>query len=183
MLLMLIALLTAGAVPGDDPPVVVAAAADRLGAVARSSLIGGGYIYPALVQSLVVNPNQQSRELPYIDRNVEATPRGDGHQPQRRHAPATISFDGVISTADVESDPAPLQNVRLLNPTEMLSRFQIDRGAEAGLTIDDLDVDRYPLDGAGAAGAHRGHASSTSTTSRTRAGRAATSSTPAAAGS
>ena len=37
--------------------------------------------------------------------------------------------------------------MRLLNPTEMLSRFQIDRGAEAGLTIEDLDIDRYPIDG------------------------------------
>ena len=37
--------------------------------------------------------------------------------------------------------------MRLLNPTEMLSRFQIDRGVEAGLTIEDLDVDRYPIDG------------------------------------
>ena len=66
-------------------------------------------------------------------------------------------------------------NVRLLNPTEMLSRFQIDRGVEAGLTIDDLDVDRYDLDvdGAAAAGARSPPASSTSTTVPTRAGRAA----------
>ena len=40
-----------------------------------------------------------------------------------------------------------MQNVRLLNPSEMLSRFRIDRGVEAGLSIDDLDVDRYVLDG------------------------------------
>ena len=52
----------------------------------------------------------------------------------------------TVTTADVENDPTPLQNVRLLNPTEMLSRFQIDRGVEAGLTIEDLDVDRYPVD-------------------------------------
>ena len=109
-------------------------------------LIGGGYIYPALVQSLVVNPNQQSRELPYIDRNVEATREAMGinlDEVTRKD----VSFDGAISTADVENDPSPLQNVRLLNPTEMLSRFQIDRGAEAGLTIEDLDIDRYPIDG------------------------------------
>ena len=37
----------------------------------------------------------------------------------------------------------------------MLSRFRVDRGAEAGLTIDDLDVDRYDLDGRRAAGADR----------------------------
>ena len=71
--------------------------------------------------------------------------------------------------------------MRLLNPTEMLSRFQIDRGVEAGLTIEDLDIDRYPIDGRlqQVLVAAR---SSTSTTARTRAGRAATSSTRAAAG-
>jgi uncharacterized protein len=33
----------------------------------------GGVIYPAVVQALVVNPNQQAREQPYIERNVVAT--------------------------------------------------------------------------------------------------------------
>ena len=31
------------------------------------------YIYPAVVQSLVVKPNQASREAPFIERNVNAT--------------------------------------------------------------------------------------------------------------
>ena len=35
--------------------------------------IVGGLIYPAFVQALVVNPNQEAREAPYIDRNVTAT--------------------------------------------------------------------------------------------------------------
>ena len=33
----------------------------------------GGIIYPAVVQALVVNPNQRDREAPYIERNVCAT--------------------------------------------------------------------------------------------------------------
>ncbi len=32
-----------------------------------------GYIYPAAVQGLVVNPNQKAREAPFIERNVFAT--------------------------------------------------------------------------------------------------------------
>ncbi len=145
MLLMLVALLTAGLFVAT-----LRRASWRLPLIASALwlivLIGGGYIYPALVQSLVVNPNQQSRELPFIDRNVEATREAMGinlDEVTRKD----VSFDGTITTADVENDPAPLQNVRLLNPTEMLSRFQIDRGAEAGLTIEDLDIDRYPIDG------------------------------------
>jgi uncharacterized membrane protein (UPF0182 family) len=35
--------------------------------------IVGGVIYPSVVQSLVVRPNQEEREAPYIERNVLAT--------------------------------------------------------------------------------------------------------------
>ena len=154
MLLMLVALLTAGLFLAT-----IRRSSWRLPLIASALwlvvLVAGGYLYPALVQSLVVNPNQQSRERPYIDRNVEATREAlgidiDDVGPHRGRRSARST------RPTVESDPAPLQDVRLLNPTEMLSRFQIDRGAEAGLTIDDLDVDRYVLDGRDAAGARRG---------------------------
>ena len=52
-----------------------------------------------------------------------------------------------MTAEEIEGDLAPLQDVRLLNPTEMLSRFRQDRGTDAGLMIDDLDVDRYEIDG------------------------------------
>jgi uncharacterized membrane protein (UPF0182 family) len=144
MLLMLVALLTAGLYLAT-----IRRASWRLPLIASGLwlvvLIGGGYIYPALVQSLVVNPNQQSRELPYIDRNVEATRQAMGidlDDVTRKD----VTF-GTVTMAEVENNPTPLQNVRLLNPTEMLSRFQIDRGQEAGLAIQDLDIDRYQIDG------------------------------------
>ncbi|MEC7384331.1 MAG: UPF0182 family protein, partial [Actinomycetota bacterium] len=105
--------------------------------------IGGGSVYPSLIQSRVVRTNQAERELPYIARNVEATR-------------AAMALDAVVtepiqfnalSAADIESDTQPFENVRLLSPGLMLSRFAIDRGEVAGLQVDDLDVDRYELDG------------------------------------
>ena len=144
MLLMLVALLTAGLYLAT-----IRRSSWRLPLIASGLwlviLVVGGYLYPALVQSLVVNPNQQSRELPYIDRNVEATREAMGINLDDVDR-VEVDF-GALDAAEVEGDPAPLQDVRLLNPTEMLSRFQIDRGAEAGLSIEDLDVDRYELDG------------------------------------
>ncbi len=106
-------------------------------------MIVGGLIYPALVQSLIVKPNQGEREAPYIARNVDATrvamDIGDVE-------PITIDF-GRLTTAEVESDVEPLTDVRLLNPVEMKARFEFDEGQVSGLQIDDLDVDRYSLDG------------------------------------
>lgn len=144
MLLMLVALLTAGLYLAT-----IRRSSWRLPLIASGLwlviLVAGGYLYPALVQSLVVNPNQQSRELPYIDRNVEATREAMGINLGDVNR-VEVEF-GALNAAAVQSDPAPLQDVRLLNPGEMLSRFQRDQGAEAGLLIDDLDVDRYEIDG------------------------------------
>ncbi len=141
MLLILIALLTAGLYLS-----VVRTGSFRLPFIASALwlvvALVGGVIYPAVVQALVVNPNQQEREQPYIERNVDAT----------REALSltdvdvrTVSF-GSLNATEIEDDLAPLENVRLLNPNAMRSRFLVDRGEVAGLTIDDLDVDRYVLE-------------------------------------
>jgi uncharacterized membrane protein (UPF0182 family) len=102
--------------------------------------IVAGYIYPAAVQGLIVNANQRAREAEYIERNVIAT----------RSAMGLTDVDvrdvefGALTAAEVAADVAPLENVRLLNPDEMLARFTNDvEEAQAGLQIDDLDVDRY----------------------------------------
>ncbi len=141
LLLILIALLTAGLYLS-----VVKTGSFRLPLIASALwlvvAIVGGIIYPALVQSLVVNPNQESREQPFIERNVVATRQAIGLTDVEVRS---VDF-GTLTTADVESDLAPLDNVRLLNPVEMETRFLVDRGEVAGLTIDDLDVDRYKLD-------------------------------------
>jgi hypothetical protein len=143
MLLVLIALLTAGLFLST-----IRTNRWRLPLVASALwlvvLLIGGLIYPALVQSLVVRPNQADREAPYIERNVIATRQamglGDGDVNVE-----PITF-GTLTAAEVESDLTPLHDVRLLNPIEMQSRFRVDEGQVAGLAIVDLDVDRYVLD-------------------------------------
>lgn len=106
-------------------------------------LIVGGLIYPAIVQSLIVRPNQEEREAPYIERNVDATRAAMGIDSVTTEP---VAF-GRLDAAKVEADLEPIENVRLLNPTQMLSRFSRDRGDLTGLQIADLDVDRYPIDG------------------------------------
>lgn len=104
----------------------------------------GGIIYPAVIQALVVNPNQRDREALYIERNIDAT----------RHA---LGIDNVqkidyqvesLSTSEVEASTPSLQNVRLLKAdADMVTRFRSDQGLRAGLTINDIDIDRYTIDG------------------------------------
>jgi uncharacterized membrane protein (UPF0182 family) len=141
MLLILIALLTAGLYVS-----VVKTGSFRLPLIASALwlvvAIVAGLIYPALVQALIVNPNQEEREEPYIERNVTATRQAlDLTEIEVR----TLDFE-TLTAEEVADDLDPLGNVRLLNPSEMESRFLVDRGEVAGLTIEDLDVDRYVLD-------------------------------------
>lgn len=103
----------------------------------------GGVVYPSVVQALVVNPNQKDREAPYIERNVVATRQAFGIDAVKEE---TISF-GSLSAAEINDDTEPLRNIRLLNPSRLVDRFRIDQGQRSGLTIRDLDVDRYVLDG------------------------------------
>ena len=142
MLLLLVALLTAGLFLS-----VLKTGSFRLPLLASALwlvvLVVGGYLFPAAVQRLVVKPNQQSREAPYIARNVEATREAMGLADVSE---VEVSFSSLDAEA-VAGDADPLAAVRLLNPTEMLSRFRTDEGQQAGLTIVDLDVDRYELDG------------------------------------
>ncbi|MFT3851372.1 MAG: UPF0182 family protein [Ilumatobacteraceae bacterium] len=143
VLLGLIALLTAGTFlstlkTGSWRLPIVAS-----GLWAVMALVGG-IIYPAVIQALVVDPNQREREAPYIERNVLATLHALGiDQVDRVNLPIND-----LSTAQVTAGSSSLQNARLLKAdADMVSRFRSDEGLRAGLTINDLDIDRYVIDG------------------------------------
>ena len=103
----------------------------------------GGVIYPSIVQALVVNPDQKEKEATYIARNIDATRDALGIN---NVVTKDVTFAN-LSAAKITADVAPLQDVRLLDPTVLVSRFQLDKGQVAGLAIKDLDVDRYNIDG------------------------------------
>ena len=103
----------------------------------------GGVIYPAAIQALVVNPNQRDKEAPYIVRNIDATLHALGIDNVVRKQ---VSFADISEQA-LSEDFTPLKNVRLLKPEAMVGRFRNDQSQKAGLTINDVDPDRYDLDG------------------------------------
>ena len=102
-----------------------------------------GTVYPAIVQRIVVQPNVSTRELPYIQRNIDATRAALGLD---KIEVKDISFSSV-STQDVVNNDAALRDVRQLEPTQMRDRFALDQGRTSFFAIRDLDVDRYSIDG------------------------------------
>lgn len=104
--------------------------------------IAGGVIYPAIIQGLIVNPDQESKESEYIARNVNATRLAYGLSEVNVER---TTFDD-LTAPEVESDVESFENVRLLKPDDStLSRFVFDEGQETSLTFDNLDIDRLEL--------------------------------------
>lgn len=105
--------------------------------------IVAGTIYPAVIQRFVVQPNVSTRELPYIQRNIEATKAAMGIANVER---VETSFS-AITADDVTANEGSLRDVRQLDPVQMRDRFALDQGLTSFYTVNDLDVDRYPIDG------------------------------------
>lgn len=102
-----------------------------------------GTVYPAIIQRFVVQPNVSTREIPYIQRNIEATKAAMGIDKVER----VSSTFGEISADDVTANDAALRDVRQLDPVQMKDRFALDQGLSSFYGVTDLDVDRYSIDG------------------------------------
>ena len=106
-----------------------------------------GVIYPAIAQ-VIVNPSQNSKEAPYIARNIAATRSAYGItnvSSSKFAASASLSAEQVFANTDT------LNNIRLWDPDPQISlpTFQKLQGlSQHGYyTFQGLAVDRYKIAG------------------------------------
>ncbi len=105
-----------------------------------------GVIYPALLQTLKVTPNQASLEAPYIKRNIQATRAAyDLNNVKVKSVSATTK----ITSADVVNSAQTLNNIRLWDPDDSitLQTFDQQQRIQSYYTFPSLGVDRYTIDG------------------------------------
>jgi uncharacterized protein len=107
-------------------------------------VVGG--IYPQYVQSFQVRPNESARERPFIERNIEATREAldIADVNVQRFTPAEdlddVSLEGAEPT---------IRNIRLWDPSATLAgqTFEQLQRIRNYYEINDIDVDRYEIDG------------------------------------
>lgn len=109
-----------------------------------SSLILG-LIYPAVVQTVSVNPDEPDKERPYIERHIAATREAYGIADV-----AVEEYTAVTATSpgQLRADAEALPGIRLIDPeivAPAYEQFQQVRGFYQ--FPDTLDVDRYTIDG------------------------------------
>ncbi|MGH9214194.1 MAG: UPF0182 family protein [Acidimicrobiales bacterium] len=105
-----------------------------------------GGIYPQVVQNFTVQPNESAKERLYIDRNIEATRAAMGVEDVtvRSYAPQTDA-----DQVDVVGAAETIRNIRLWDPSAQISGqvFEQMQRIRDYYRIDDIDVDRYMVDG------------------------------------
>lgn len=106
--------------------------------------IVAGVVYPAFIQRFVVEPEESTREAPYIDHNISATRDALGlSEVQTR--PFLYNQDKAIATQNVNDNPGTIRNIRLLDPTIVNPTYQRLQSQYAAYRFNQLDVDRYPI--------------------------------------
>ncbi|MGE7438345.1 UPF0182 family membrane protein [Kitasatospora sp. NPDC001175] len=110
------------------------------GLMALSAVLIGG-LYPAIVQQFQVKPNEQAKETPYIQKNIDATRQAYGiadNQTKQYEPKGSTGADALGPDAQTIAD------VRLLDPNVVAPTFQQNQALRKYYAFPKtLDVDRY----------------------------------------
>lgn len=105
-----------------------------------------GVAYPSIVQQFQVRPSQQTMELPYLQRNIDATRQAYGL------SDVTASVYEPVNTPErgaLAEDAQTTASIRLMDPAVISPSFvQLQRNKQYYDFANVLDVDRYLIDGA-----------------------------------
>ena len=105
--------------------------------------IGGG-IYSAIIQRLVVLPNELNREQPYIVHNIAATRRAYALDNVEERE---VSGDAELTAKDIINNAATIENVRLWDHQQLLQTFAQIQEIRTYYEFNSVDNDRYLIDG------------------------------------
>jgi uncharacterized membrane protein (UPF0182 family) len=114
-----------------------------IGLLVLTSIVAGALV-PAFVQRFQVAPQELQREQPYIEDNIRFTRIAYGlDDVDTRPFPA----EATVSGDEVEAAQTTIENIRLWNPDTLLSSFQQLQRIQPYYEFQDVDVDRYEVEG------------------------------------
>ncbi|MDH5504573.1 MAG: UPF0182 family protein [Acidimicrobiia bacterium] len=103
-----------------------------------------GVAYPQIVERFQVSPNFITQETPYAERHMEFTKVGfDLADIEILEFPASNS----LTADDLPKNLDTLENLRLWDPVVLASTYRSSQELRPYYEFDDIDVDRYELDG------------------------------------
>jgi uncharacterized membrane protein (UPF0182 family) len=107
-------------------------------------VVVAGTIYPAAVQRFKVDPAESSREAPYIARNIEATRAAMGLADVTTEP---FDYNEDLTVPQLQANASTVRNIRLLDPGVVTDTYQQLQAERPFYRLNDLDVDRYEING------------------------------------
>lgn len=111
------------------------------GLLVLSAILVGG-VYPLLIQTFQVKPNEVNKESKYIARNIHATRDAYG---VANTSVTDYNASTKLTPAQEQAEAATVPNVRLLDPSIVSPTYQQLQQIKGFYRFPDpLDIDRYP---------------------------------------
>jgi uncharacterized membrane protein (UPF0182 family) len=104
----------------------------------------GVFVYPAIVQKLVVAPNELSKETPQLRRHIDATRRAWGLD---NVLVRDLSGEARLTERDIQANATTIDNVRLWDRDPLLQTFGQLQEIRTYYDFVSVDDDRYVVDG------------------------------------
>ncbi len=104
----------------------------------------GIWIYPAVLQRFVVEPNELNKETPYIKNNIKATQKAfklDEIEEQK------LSGESSLTLEDIKNNQTTIKNIRLWDREPLLDTFGQIQEIRTYYDFVSIDNDRYTIDG------------------------------------
>ncbi len=104
-----------------------------------------GALYPWIVQTFQVGPNERTIEAQYIERNIQATRAAYGLD-----AVEAVEYDAetTATSGALREDAETTANIRIIDPALVSASFkQLEQYKQYYSFESHLDVDRYTIDG------------------------------------
>ncbi len=108
-----------------------------------TSLIGG-WAYPAIIQKLVVLPNELARETPFIEHHIAGTKAAFGLD---RVIERSLTGEAVLTIDDINNNQLTVQNIRLWDSGPLLDTFGQLQEIRTYYDFVSIDTDRYYING------------------------------------
>jgi uncharacterized membrane protein (UPF0182 family) len=108
--------------------------------------IAAGAIYPALVQRYTVKPQENRKEAPYIQRNINSTRAAYG---LTNVTSTPFAANNALTAQDLQNNATTVRNIRLWDPNPQITpaTFSQLQSLRSYYQFLDTDVDRYQLGG------------------------------------
>lgn len=103
--------------------------------------IGGGF-YAEFVQRFQVEPNELSRERPYIESHIELTRQGFGLD---RIQEVDFPGEDQPSARDIVANPDTIKNIRLWDHEPLKTTYDQIQSIRRYYQFPDVDIDRYRI--------------------------------------